>query len=121
MCLRVVVEFHREQPDPMIGMLVRTRTGMDVFGTNTAIEKVAIGPCRPGDVVEVVFTFDCWLTPQEYTLTAAVQHPDGHSHDWLDDVVAFRVDGPLGTAGVVKLHTRVECRLVSREKRSAIT
>ena len=37
------------------------------------------------------FSFNCWLTPQEYTLTVATQHPDGHSHDWLDDVITFRV------------------------------
>jgi ABC-type polysaccharide/polyol phosphate transport system ATPase subunit len=117
--LRVVAEFHGEQPDPMIGMLIRTRTGMDVFGTNTTLENIEIGRCGPGDVIEVEFAFDCWLTPQEYTLTVATQHPDGHSHDWLDDAVAFRVDGPPGRAGVVDLHPRVECRLASREKRPA--
>ena len=36
---------------------------------------------------EIEFRFDCRLTRQEYTLTAATQHWDGSSQDWLDDVL----------------------------------
>jgi ABC-type multidrug transport system ATPase subunit len=117
--LRVVATFHGRQPQPMVGMLIRTRTGMDVYGTNTNVEKVDVGPCEPGDVVEVEFAFPCWLTPQEYTLTVATQHADGYSHDWLDDAIAFRVEGTPGIAGVVNLHPRVQCRITSKEKRPA--
>ena len=46
---------------------------------------------RPGEELEVDFRFDCWLTPQQYTLTVATQNADGTSHDWLDDVIAFDV------------------------------
>jgi len=117
--LRVTATFHGRQPQPMVGMLIRTRTGMDVYGTNTSLEKVNVGPCEPGDVVEVEFAFPCWLTPQEYTLTVATQHSDGYSHDWLDDAVAFRVVGAPGIAGVVNLHPRVTCSVRSKEKRPA--
>ncbi len=109
--VRVVARFHEEQPDPMVGMLIRTRTGMDVFGTNTRLENVKVPSCRMDDTLEVEFSFNCWLTPQEYTLTVATQHPDGHSHDWLDDVITFRVLDPRQLAGVANLHPTVECRL----------
>ena len=33
--------------------------------------------CRPGDELEVDFQLDCWLTPQQYTLTVATQDADG--------------------------------------------
>ena len=75
----------------MVGILIRTRIGMDVYGTNTRIEQVKLGEFAPGDDLEVDFSFECWLTPQQYTLTVATQNPDGTSHDWLDDVVAFQV------------------------------
>jgi ABC-type polysaccharide/polyol phosphate transport system ATPase subunit len=117
--LRVVATFHGRQPQPMVGMLIRTRTGMDVYGTNTNLEKVAVGPCEPGDAVEVEFSFPCWLTPQEYTLTVATQHADGYSHDWLDDAIAFRVVGSPGIAGVVNLHPRITCKVASKEQRPA--
>ncbi len=109
--VRVVAHFHQEQPNPMVGMLIRTRSGMDVFGTNTRLENVKTPSCRMGDDLEVEFSFNCWLTPQEYTLTVATQHPDGHSHDWLDDVITFRVLDPRQLAGVANLHPRIECRL----------
>jgi lipopolysaccharide transport system ATP-binding protein len=95
----------------MAGMLIRTRTGMDVFGTNNKIEAAAAGACKPGDVLEVEFAFECWLAAQEYTLTVAVQHADGHSHDWLDDVITFRVIDPRRLAGVANLHPTVQCRV----------
>jgi ABC-type polysaccharide/polyol phosphate transport system ATPase subunit len=107
--VRLRAKFHAAQPEPMAGMLIRTRTGMDVFGTNSKLEAAAAGPCKPGDTIEVEFAFDCWLAPQEYTLTVAVQHPDGHSHDWLDDVITFQVLDPRRLAGVANLHPTVRC------------
>ncbi|MEX2304406.1 MAG: ABC transporter ATP-binding protein [Bryobacterales bacterium] len=109
--VRLRAKFQAEQPEPMAGMLIRTRTGMDVFGTNNKIEAAAAGPCKPGDVLEVEFAFECWLAAQEYTLTVAVQHADGHSHDWLDDVITFRVIDPRRLAGVANLHPTVQCRV----------
>lgn len=110
--VRVTSRFHAEQPDPMVGIMIRTRIGMDVFGTNTRLEKLALGPCRPGDILEVEFHFHCWLCPQEYTLTVATQHPDGSSHDWLDDVLSFTVVAPRYTAGVANLHARAVARVL---------
>jgi lipopolysaccharide transport system ATP-binding protein len=90
--------------------MIRTRIGMDVFGTNTKLQKLALGRCRPGDVLEVEFHFHCWLCPQEYTLTVATQHPDGSSHDWLDEALSFTVVASRYTAGVANLHARVTAR-----------
>ena len=108
--LHITARFRQSQTEPMIGMLIRTRTGMDVFGTNTREENIAPIACEAGESIETVFAFDCRLTPQEYTLTVAVQHPDGHSHDWLDDVVTFEVTAPRRPAGVADLTPRVTCR-----------
>ena len=112
MRIHVACRFREPQAEPMVGMLIRTRTGMDVYGTNTKLEGQRTGPCRPGDFLEVDFAFECWLAPQEYTVTIAVQHPDGHSHDWLDDVLTFRVLDHRRLAGVANLHPKVSCRVV---------
>jgi lipopolysaccharide transport system ATP-binding protein len=107
--VRVVSKFHADQPSPMIGMLIRTRNGLDVFGTNTSIENADIGPCAAGEQVTVEFEFECWLAPQEYTLTVAAQYSEGYSHDWLDDVITFRVVDARPLAGVANLHPAVKC------------
>ena len=109
--VRVRCRFHQAKSDPMVGILIRTRIGMDVYGTNTRLEQVELGAFEPGDELEVDFHIECWLTPQTYTLTVATQNTDGTSHDWLDDAIAFDVVDARPGAGVANLRTKVEWRV----------
>jgi lipopolysaccharide transport system ATP-binding protein len=109
--VRVRTRFHHAAHDPMVGILIRNRIGMDVYGTNTLIERKHLGSYQPGDELEVDFQFDCWLTPQPYTLTVATQSPDGSSHDWLDDVISFDVVDTRAAAGVANLRAEIEWRV----------
>ena len=77
--------FNQPVHNPMIGMLIRNRLGIEVFGTNTKIEGIELGDFAQDDSVVVRFGFRCFLTRQEYTLTVASQHSTGASQDWLDD------------------------------------
>ena len=97
----------------MAGILIRTRNGLDAFGTNTKAEGIRLPPCAAGDALEIEFAFDCLLTAQEYTLTVAAQHPSGHSHDWLDDAVAFHVLDDARRAGIANLPTKIGVRRLS--------
>lgn len=108
--IRVRAEFKRTVAEPVVGILVRNRLGIDVFGTNTRIEQQSFGTFEPGDVLEVDFNVDCMLTRQEYTLTAAMQYWDGSSQDWLDDVIAFSVVDQRDIAGFAHLKTNIEWR-----------
>ena len=105
--VRVRTRFHGEQAEPVVGVLIRTRTGLDVFGTNTKIEGRRLPACGPGETLDVEFRIDVRLTAQEYTLTVATQHPDGHSHDWLDDAVSFQVLEAKALAGVANLGVEI--------------
>jgi lipopolysaccharide transport system ATP-binding protein len=109
--VRVRSRFHQARSDPMVGILIRTRIGMDVYGTNTRIERAPLGDFAPGDELEVDFRLDCWLTPQTYTLTVATQNHDGTSHDWLDDAIAFDIVDERASAGVANLRARIEWRV----------
>jgi hypothetical protein len=57
------------------------------------------------------FKLECWLTPQQYTLTVATQAADGSSHDWLDDAIAFDVVDARAAAGVVDLRAKIAWRV----------
>lgn len=105
--VRIRAYFHQAQAEPMAGVLIRTRNGLDAFGTNTTTERVVLPACREGDTIDIEFSFECLLTPQEYTLTVAAQHSSGHSHDWLDDAIAFQVLDSTKRAGIANLPTRV--------------
>jgi len=105
--IRVVVRFHAAVADPVVGIMIRTRIGMEVFGTNTELERVTLGPCADGDERTVTFRFACALCPNYYTLTAASHDPDGVWHDWAEDAVAFTVSDSRYTAGVANLRATV--------------
>ncbi len=105
--VRVQARFTRAVNNPIVGILIRNRLGIDVFGTNTKVEGRQLGAFQPEDRLEVEFAFDCWLTQQDYTLTAATQHNNGASQDWLDDAISFSVTDRRLTAGLASLPTRV--------------
>jgi ABC-type polysaccharide/polyol phosphate transport system ATPase subunit len=108
--LRVAARFVRAAEDPIVGILIRNRLGMDVFGTNTRIEGRRLGNFAAGDSVEVDFGFECLLAEQQYTVTAAVQNWDGSSQDWLDGVLAFGVTDRRPTAGVASFPVEIAVR-----------
>jgi len=105
--VRVAVRFHEAVADPVIGIMIRTRIGLNVYGTNTELENLKLGPCAAGTTMELAFAFWCELCPQEYTLTVASHDPDGVWHDWLEDAVAFSVADGRYTAGVANLRAQV--------------
>ncbi len=108
--VQVIARFREARINPMAGILIRTRIGMDVYGTNTNIEQICLGEFESGDQLSIEFQFECWLTPQEYTLTVALQDAHGSSFDWLDDVVAFEVVSNRVAAGVVDLKASIQWR-----------
>ncbi len=112
--VRLRAAFARDSTQPVVGVLVRNRYGMDVFGTNTRLENRRLGLFRKGDRLQIEFRFECRLSQQDYTLTVATQHWDGSSQDWLDDVLTFRVVDEKGAAGVVNLDTDIRWWRVGR-------
>ncbi|HEV3201273.1 MAG TPA: Wzt carbohydrate-binding domain-containing protein [Bryobacteraceae bacterium] len=105
--VKVLVQFREAVEDPVIGIMIRTRIGLNVYGTNTELERLKLGACVPDETVEITFAFRCELCPQEYTLTVASHDPDGVWHDWLEDAVAFAVSDSRYTAGVANLRAQV--------------
>ncbi len=105
--VNVTVRFRAAVADPVIGIMIRTRIGLNVYGTNTELERVKLGPRAAGDTLRVSFAFRCELCPEEYTLTVASHDPDGVWHDWLEDAVAFAVTDDRYTAGVANLRAQV--------------
>jgi lipopolysaccharide transport system ATP-binding protein len=105
--IRVRVRFDSQVEDPVIGIMIRTRIGIEVYGTNTELEKLKLGPCAAGEIRTLTFEFCCDLCPQFYTITAASHDPDGVWHDWMEDAIGFTVTDSRYTAGVANLRASV--------------
>lgn len=110
--VRITVRYRDAVADPVVGMMIRTRVGLNVYGTNTELERLKLGPCAAGDTLEICFGFRCELCPEEYTLTVASHDPNGVWHDWLEDAVAFAVSDSRYTAGVANLRATASFRRV---------
>jgi len=105
--VRATVQYNAAVDNPVLGLLIRTQVGFEVYGTNTELEGIKLGPRAVGDSVTVVFSFLCDLCPRAYTLTMASHDPDGTVHDWLDDAIAVTVTDDRSTAGVANLRAKV--------------
>jgi len=105
--VRAEVRYHDAVDNPVLGLLIRTQIGFEVYGTNTELERVSIGPRKAGETAVVTFSFLCDLCPNAYTLTLASHDPDGTAHDWLDDAIAITVTDERPTAGVANLRAKV--------------
>ena len=105
--VRIAVKFNEAGQEPVLGLLIRTQIGFEVYGTNTDLERLKLGPRTAGETVTLSFSFLCDLCPHPYTLTVASHDPDGTAHDWLEDAVAFTVTDDRYTAGVANLRARV--------------
>ncbi len=111
--VRVTFRYNADVDDPVLGILIRTRSGLNVYGTNTELEQLHPGPVTAGAKLRVTYRFKCELCPGDYTITVASHDPDGLWHDWLEDAVAFAVSDDRYTAGVANLRAKVYAELTA--------
>jgi len=114
--IRTVIRFRDAIEQPVIGIMIRTRIGFEVYGTNTQLEGLSFEPRAAGSTIQVDFKFPCDLCPGDYTVTAACHDPDGTPHDWLDDAISFSVVDSRYTAGVANLHMQVFSTLLPDDR-----
>jgi lipopolysaccharide transport system ATP-binding protein len=113
--VRATLRFHEAVSRPVIGMLIRTQIGFEVYGASTDSENVTIGPRKAGETIAVVFQFLIDIGPRPYTLTLYSEDPDGVAHDWLEDAVAFTVIDDRYTQGVANLRAKISIEAVAEK------
>ena len=110
--MRVRVRFERDVDEPVFGFLIRNRHGIHVYGTNTRLQEVSLGPVRGGEIIEASFAFNCWLGTDSFNVAVAVHSADGISFDWLDGALFFRVISATAMEGVANLDATASARRV---------
>lgn len=110
--VRVRVVFREALEAPVCGFLIRNRHGIQIYGTNTDLQQLNIGPVQRGEIVEVSFVFNCWLAPDTYSLTFGVHSVDGISFDWVDGALFFPVMSIVAMEGVANLNATARLRRV---------
>jgi ABC-type polysaccharide/polyol phosphate transport system ATPase subunit len=110
--LRMRFIFHEDVARPVCGFMIRSRHGINVYGTNTEQRGLELGAARRGEVLEATFAFNCWLGQEHYFVSVAVHSPDGAAYDWLDGVIFFRVACAIEMEGLANLNARVTTRRI---------
>jgi lipopolysaccharide transport system ATP-binding protein len=111
--VRVRAQLNSDIENPVCGFLIRNRHGIHAYGTNTEIQQADFGYVRSGQIIEAVFSFNCWLGAGEFSITVAVHSAGAISFDWVDDVVFFRVMSAFPMEGVANLNASVATRRLS--------
>ena len=110
--VRVRVHFNEPLDAPVCGFLIRNRHGIHIYGTNTDLQQVDLGPVQRGEIVEVTFVFNCWLAPDNYSVTVGVHSVDGISYDWVDGSLFFNVLSTVAMEGVTNLNASARFRRI---------
>jgi lipopolysaccharide transport system ATP-binding protein len=108
--MKIAARFNRDNADPVIGFLIRNRHGISAYGVNTHEQKLALGPVRRGEIIEVTFAFNCWLGIDNYSISCAVHSSEGEAYDWLDGLRFFRVTSLRVTEGIANLNATASAR-----------
>ncbi|MGH9967877.1 MAG: ABC transporter ATP-binding protein [Pyrinomonadaceae bacterium] len=117
--LRIIVRFHRDVDEPVIGFLIRNRHGIHAYGTNTKEQLIECGTVRRGEGLEVSFAFDCWLGTDEYSIGFAIHSREGQAYDWIDGAMFFRVTSMSYTEGVANLNASVSVRRRTSDRQAS--
>ncbi|MGH3147417.1 MAG: ABC transporter ATP-binding protein [Rubrobacter sp.] len=110
--VRVHVEYAEEVDSSTIGFILRNKTGLDIFSTNTKLENAEIKGHRQGDRIVVDFSFKSPLRHGPYSITAVVEPGETGKAplDWIDVAAILRIERPGdrgNVKGLVHLPTRV--------------
>lgn len=113
---RMRVRFASEAVDPVFGFLIRNRLGIHSYGLNTEQSGLKLGAVASGEVIEVSFSFDCWLGTDAYSVSFAVHSEDGVSYDWIDGVLFFQVVCAPPVEGVANLNAAASMRRMGADQ-----
>lgn len=103
--IAVGVEALVDVPDLVVGVLIRTPRGIDVFGVDIQTDCDTSLPLRAGEKFVVRLQGVAWLASHDYVVTIGLAHEDKRKIDLRYDYLHFRVSGDeaLYTSSLVTL------------------
>jgi lipopolysaccharide transport system ATP-binding protein len=112
------VEAMVDVPDLVVGILLRTPRGLDVFGVDFQTHSDTTFPMAAGEKIVVRLQGIAWLASNDYLVTVGLAHADKRKMDLRYDYLHFRVAGTehLYTASLVNLEHTLHVENMTLEK-----
>lgn len=116
---QMTVQFDTKVENPVFGVMIKNRYGVEVFGTNTYLRKMTTGTFEPGDTARASFTVPMLLGSGSYTASFAVHTAEGHFYDYRVDACVLEVVGSGDTIGLAALPPVIEINRVDGDTATA--
>ncbi len=117
----ISILFYEDLDDVAVGFLVRNAKGVDLFGTGSLSQKIAIPPQKKGNILTVYLHLTMWLAAGEYFLACGVANAQtGMQYDFRFDALPFEVvgDGKIYTTSVVNLDPKLSYEIVENKTKN---
>ena len=121
--LRISVRARKHIAMPVIGFLMRNHLGVELAGTNTALEEHDLPPFAPGDLYTVDFRLELpELYPAHFSFTAAVANGTIETYDicdWIDNAVTLQAEKGRPVYGFLHLPCQIRVNAVLKSPAAA--
>jgi hypothetical protein len=116
--VRISVRANAEVGLPIVGFLIRNHLGVDLAGTNTALEEVELPSFNPGDVYTVDFQLHLpELYPAAFSFTAAVSDGTLEAYemcDWVENAISLQAEKGRAVYGYLHFPCRIRVNSIAK-------
>ena len=105
---------------PIVGFLMRNHLGIELAGTNTALEEVELPSFSPGDVYTIDFHLELpELYPSHFSLTPAVANGTLEAFeicDWIDNAISLQAEKGRAVYGYIHFPCQVQVNSITKAR-----
>jgi lipopolysaccharide transport system ATP-binding protein len=116
--VRISIRARRDVPQPIVGVLIRNHLGVDLTGTNTALEELTMTPLRAGDVQTFDFRLELpELYPAHFSFTPGISNGTLETYevcDFIDNALALPAEKGRAVYGYMHLPFQIAAHEVRR-------
>lgn len=116
--VRLSLRAHAEVLQPIVGILIRNHLGVELAGSNTALEETDLPALNPGDVYTIDFHFQLSeLYPAHFSFTPAISNgtlEDYQVCDWIDNAVTLQAEKGRKVYGYFHFPCRIHVNAVTK-------
>jgi lipopolysaccharide transport system ATP-binding protein len=117
--VRVSAQFRQDIDQPILGITLRDRLGIQLSGVNTSYAGYQLPPVQKDQIVTSEFHIALpFLAPGSYTLSPAVAKGSMLHHDmcdWIDNALVFSLQSPSQIYGILKMEADVQNYISQKE------
>ena len=118
--VRISVRARDEVAMPIVGFLIRNHLGVELAGTNTALEDLELPPFAPGDIYTFDFRIELpELYPAHFSFTPAVANGTVETYDvcdWIENAVTLQAEKGRKVYGFLHLPCQIRVNSVLRNR-----